>query len=135
QRRTECFVSWEWRARGDAAAARYDAWCRFLDRHQTLAIDDYSSAIQVRGEWTFRIAGAGGAIAEPPYPPSRVIAHLRGKHASAFLPLVFAHEALTPAMIDDFEHVCAGLGMKLPPRALRLSSPTRGPNRKLNKLS
>jgi hypothetical protein len=135
QSRRECFVSWEWRARGGDAAAAYDPWCRFVDRRQALAIDDYATALEVRGEWSFRIAGAGGAIAEPPYPASRVVGHLRGKHASAFLPLVFPHESLTQAMIEDFEHVCAGLGMKLPPRALRLSSPTRGPNRKLSKLS
>jgi hypothetical protein len=135
QRRADLWVSWEWSMSGAEAAARYDPWCRFVDRHQQLALDDYASAMEVRGEWSFRLAGADGAIAEPPYPTSRVVAHLCGRHACAMLPLVFPHESLSPAMLADFEHVCAGLGMKLSPRALRLSSPTRGPNRKLRKLS
>jgi hypothetical protein len=135
QRRTDTWIAWEWRARRDEADAAYDPWCRFLDRHQALAIDDRSSALQVRGDWAFRLASADGTIAEPPLPASRAIAHLRGRHASAFLPLVFAHAALTDGLIADFERVCDALGMKLPARALRLSSPTRGSDRKLAKLS
>lgn len=130
-------VIWTWTIARDVAraTAMYPPFCAFLHRHQSLMENDYASAVGVRGIWRFRLHSASRGVAGPPYPESQVHAHLRGRHASAFLDLVFPYDAPTTDFEQDFADVCDALGMKLPPGALRLSSPTRGANRKLRKLT
>ena len=130
-------VIWAWTIARDVAraTATYPPFCAFLHRHQALMKDDYASAVGVRGIWRFRLHSASRGVAAAPYPESQIHAHLRGRHASAFLDLVFPYDAPTADFTQDFGDVCNALGMKLPPSALRLCSPTRAGGRKWTKLT
>lgn len=128
-------VSWSWRIRDVArATATYPTFCAFMHRHQAIMRDDHSSAVGVRGSWSFRLHSATRGVAAPPYPPSKILAHLCGRHASAFLDLVFPYDAPVEDFVHDFADVCDAMGMKLSRTALRLSSPTRRGGRKLTKV-
>jgi hypothetical protein len=129
-------VIWAWVIEKDVAraTAAYPTFCAFMHRHQAQMENDYSSAVVVRGYWQFRLHSESRGVAGPPYPASSIRASLAGRHASAFFDLVFPYDAPTPEFLADYAAVCAALGMKLPPSALRLCSPTRAGGRKWTKV-
>lgn len=130
-------VMWTWSIARDVAraTATYPSFCTFMHRHQAPMMDTYASAVAVHGVWSFRLHSAARGVAGPPYPPSEIRASLAGRHASAFLDLVFPYDAPVADFVQDFRDVCHALGMKLPPGALRRCSPTRAGGRKWTKLS
>jgi hypothetical protein len=136
-RKPPAHIIWTWSITRDVARATvaFAPFCAFMHRHQALMENEYSSAVRVHGLWHFRLHSASRGVAAAPYPESRVRANLAGRHASAFFDLVFPYDAPTDDFMQDFADVCNALGMKLPPSALRLCSPTRTGGRKWTKLT
>jgi hypothetical protein len=60
-----------------------------------------------------------------PYPRSQVHAHLRGRHASAFLDLVLPHAAATVDFLADYQAINRALGMTVPLGGYKLCAPKK----------
>ena len=108
--------SWSW----DLDPTRFDEAFAFLCRHQRLMRDDYATAVWVGATWQFRLRSTAGTVAQDRFPPSRIAAHLAGKHASAFFGLIFPYTSAEPAFVADYEAACAALGIALPRARFRL---------------
>src|SRR4051812_33068736 len=101
QERTGFWITWAWEVEDRTAAApELDRWSSFLAAHDQRMMNDYATAIGARATWQLRLRLPGGVVADP-YPPSRISAHLCGRHASAFLDLVLPHAAATQAFLED----------------------------------
>jgi hypothetical protein len=126
QRTGETFIVWTWIV-NDAAQTTpaLDAWSPFAAAHDQEMFDDYSTRVGVRGIWETRLMVAGGKVVAPPYPPSRIHAHLRSKHASAFLDIVLPHDAATDGFLADYQAVNRALGMTVPMKGYKLCAPKK----------
>jgi len=129
-------VDWVWIVEDPARApAMLDAFSPFAAAHDQEMYDDYSTRVSVRGIWELRLRVAGGRVVEAPFPASRVHAHLRGKHASAFLDLVLPHQSVTDEFLADYQAVNGALGMTVPVRGYKLNAPKkRGAGRVFKRL-
>ncbi|HUQ07173.1 MAG TPA: hypothetical protein VM261_32000 [Kofleriaceae bacterium] len=129
-------VSWEWRVTDPVRAPQQLAmWTPFATANDKGMLDDYSTLVQVRAIWEARLVVAGGRAVPIEYPPSRIHAHLRGKHASAFLDLVLPHDAATDAFLADYQAVNKALGITVPMKGWKLNAPKKkGGGRALKKL-
>lgn len=114
-------LEWQWRVEDPVRAPqRLAMWTPFASANDTGMLDDYSTLVQVRAIWELRLVVAGGRAVPLDYPPSRVHAHLRGKHASAFLDLVLPHEAATDAFLADYQAVNRAIGITMPMKGYKL---------------
>jgi hypothetical protein len=130
-------VTWCWTVADDLQRApqQLDAWTPFAAAYDQLMVDDYATVVHVRCAWSARLRVAAGRVVEDPYPPSSIHAHLRGRHASAFLDIVLPHEAQTEAFFADYEAINAAIGMTIPLRGYKLCTPKkRGRGRAFKRL-
>jgi hypothetical protein len=119
-------VEWEWLAEGAAhTGAPLAAWSPFVARHDQLMYNDYSTTVGLRGIWEARLRRADGSVIAAPYPRSQVHAHLRGRHASAFLDLVLPHAAATVDFLADYQAINRALGMTVPLGGYKLCAPKK----------
>ncbi|MBZ0238658.1 MAG: hypothetical protein K8M05_40480 [Deltaproteobacteria bacterium] len=126
QTRTGVFhVEWRWLVEDVAEAPeRLDAWSPFVEANDHLMYDDYATMVEVRSVWDLRLRLRDGLVTDP-YPPSQVHAHLRGKHASAFLGLVLPHESASEGFLADYQIVNRALGMTVPMKGYKLCAPKK----------
>ncbi|MBK7191368.1 MAG: hypothetical protein IPH80_02730 [Myxococcales bacterium] len=125
QHRGVFHVEWRWLVEdAAAAAAALDAWSPFVEAHDREMLDDFATRVGVRAIWAARLRVASGLVAAP-FPPSSIHAHLRGKHASAFLDLVLPHVAATPAFDADYAAVNQALGITVPRGGYKLNAPKK----------
>jgi hypothetical protein len=136
QRGGSSHVSWEWRVADPVRAPQQLAmWTPFATANDKGMLDDYSALVGVRSIWEARLVVAGGRAVPLEYPPSRIHANLRGKHASAFLDLVLPHDAATDAFLADYQAVNLALGITVPMKGWKLNAPKKkGGGRALKKL-
>lgn len=130
------FLEWEWRIE-DAVKAPLlmPTWTEFVSANDKAMYDDYATLVHVRAIWEMRLRVSGGRVVAAPYPPSRVHAHLRGKHASAFLDLVLPHESATDAFLADYQVVNRALGITMPMKGYKLcAAKKKGAGRTYKKL-
>jgi hypothetical protein len=117
------------------ADAAYADWAAFLRRHHVPIFGEYNPQVALAPEWAFRMHHpTTGEPAGERYPLSKVDASLSGRWSSAFMELVFPFATPDDEFALAYERVNEGLGMKLPPKLLRIDSPTRAGDRKWNKL-
>jgi hypothetical protein len=109
------------------------SWKPFVAANDQGMYDDYSTLVQVRGVWEARLQVAGGHVVAAPYPPSRIHAHLRGKHSSAFLDIVLPHESATDAFLADYQAVNRTLGMTVPMKGYKLNAPKKKGSGRIHK--
>lgn len=118
-------VEWRWLVEDPAATtAALDAWSPFVEAHDREMHDDYATRVGVRAIWEARLQVASGLVAAP-FPPSSIHAHLRGRHASAFLDVVLPHVAATPAFDADYAAVNQALGITVPRGGYKLNAPKK----------
>ncbi len=117
------------------ADAMYADGSAFLRRHHKPIFGEYNPQVLLGPEWSFRMTHPlTGEPAGDEYPRSKVDATLSGRWSSAFMELVFPFAAPDDDFVLAYEKVNEGLGMKLPAKALRVDSATKGGDRKWNKL-
>jgi hypothetical protein len=126
QRGGPSHIEWQWRIEDPVRAPQQLAmWTPFASANDKGMLDDYSTLVGVRAIWDARLVVAGGHAVPIAYPPSRIHAHLRGKHASAFLDLVLPHDAATDAFLADCQAVNKQLGITLPMGRWKLNAPKK----------
>lgn len=123
-------VQWTW----VGAPERYEGWAAIAAQHTQMCRRD-QALVATTGTWDLRLRLRSGEIVGEPLPASRFIPTLGGSYASAYCYFVLPEMPFTPQLTDEWDHLTARTGVKLPLSKFERCAPSRdGKGRTWSKL-
>jgi hypothetical protein len=123
-------IQWTW----VGTPTQYAGWAALAAEHSEMCTPKLP-VVATTVAWDMRLRLRSGAIVDESLPASRFIPTFGGSYATAYCYFVLPQMPLTPELTDEWDHLTARTGVKIPLSKFELCAPKRtGDGRSWRKL-